>query len=45
MPARNEYPQELRDRAMRLVTEAMAEDPELSLNAAVTRIGWPPGVK
>ena len=39
MPAPRKYPQELRDRAMRLVTEAMAEDPGLSLNAAVTRIG------
>jgi transposase len=44
MPAPRKYPQELRDRAMRLVTEAMAEDPELSLNAAVTRIGPRVGV-
>ena len=29
---------------MRLVNEAMAEDPELSLNAAVTRIGPRVGV-
>ena len=44
MPAPRKYPQELRDRAMRLVNEAMAEDPELSLNAAVTRIGPRVGV-
>jgi transposase-like protein len=44
MPAPRKYPQELRDRAMRLVTEAMAENPELSLNAAVTRIGPRVGV-
>ncbi len=39
MPAPRKYPQELRDRAIRLVAEAMAEEPELSLNAAVQRIG------
>ena len=44
MAAPRKYPQELRDRAMRLVAEAMAEDPELSLNAAVTRIGPRVGV-
>ena len=38
MPAPRKYPQELRDRAVRLVTEAMAEEPELSMNAAVQRI-------
>ncbi|MFN2540051.1 MAG: transposase, partial [Mycobacteriales bacterium] len=39
MPAPRKYNKELRDRGMRLVTEAMAEDAELSLNAAVNRIG------
>ena len=39
MPAPRKYPNELRERAIRLVAEAMAEDPQLSLNAAVTRIG------
>ena len=44
MPAPRKYPQELRERAVRLVNEAMAEDPELSLNAAVLRIGPRVGV-
>jgi transposase-like protein len=44
MPALRKYPQELRDRAMRLVAEARREDPELSLNAAVVRIGQRVGV-
>ena len=44
MPAPRKYPQELRDRAMRLVREARQEDPELSLNAAVIRIGGRVGV-
>jgi len=39
MPAPRKYPQELRERAIRLVSEAMAEDASLSLNAAVLRIG------
>ena len=39
MPAPRKYPQELRERAMRLVAEAREQDPELSLNAAVVRIG------
>ena len=39
MPAPRKYPQELRDRAIRLVREARDEEPELSLNAAVHRIG------
>ena len=38
MPAPRKYPNELRERAVRLVTEAMAEDAALSLNAAVLRI-------
>lgn len=45
MPAPKKYPQELRERAMRLVQEARKEDPELSLNAAVVRIGQRTGVK
>ena len=44
MPAPKKYPQELRERAMRLVAEARREDPELSLNAAVVRIGQRVGV-
>ena len=44
MPAPRKYPQELRERAMRLVAEARREDPELSLNAAVVRIGQRVGV-
>ena len=39
MPAPRKYPDELRERALRLVREAMDEDPSLSLNAAVKRIG------
>jgi transposase len=44
MPAPRKYPQELRERAMRLVVEARQEDPELSLTAAVGRIGSKVGV-
>jgi len=39
VPAPRKYPNELRERAQRLVAEAMTEDPSLSLNAAVKRIG------
>ena len=42
MPAPKKYPQELRERAMRLVQEARKEDPELPLNAAVVQIGQRP---
>ena len=45
MAAPRKYPQELRERAMRLVVEARREDPQLSLNAAVVRIGQRVGVK
>jgi hypothetical protein len=38
-----EYPQELRDRSIR-VAEAIAEDPSLTLNQAVRRIGERVGV-
>ena len=44
MPAPRKYPSELRERAQRLVAEAMAEDPGLSLNQAVLRIGPKIGV-
>ncbi len=44
MPAPRKYPNELRERALRLVNEAMAEDASLSLNAAVIRIGTRVGV-
>ena len=44
MAAPRKYPQELRDRAMRLVVEARKEEPDLSLNAAVVRIGQRTGV-
>src|SRR5262245_52031777 len=44
MPAPRKYPQELRSRAVRLVGEARAEEPGLSLNQAVIRIGQRVGV-
>ena len=44
MPAPRKYPQELRDRSVRMVREAMAEDPDLSMNQAVHRIGGRVGV-
>ena len=44
MPAPRKYPQELRDRAIRLVAEARQEEPELSVTAAVNRIGTKVGV-
>lgn len=44
MPAPRKYPEELRERAIRLVLEARAEDESLSLNAAVHRIGPRVGV-
>ena len=39
MPAPRKYPQELRDRVIRLVAEAREQEPALSLNAAAKRIG------
>jgi hypothetical protein len=39
VPAPRKYSQELRDRSLRLVSEAMAEDPSLSMNQAMKRIG------
>ena len=44
MPAPRKYPNELRERAQRLVAEAMAEDKTLTMNAAVKRIGPRVGV-
>ncbi len=44
MSAPRKYPEELRERSLRLVAEAMAEDPNLSLNSAVKRIGPRVGV-
>jgi transposase len=44
VPAPRKYPNELRERAVRLVTEAMAEEADLSLNAAVNRIGPKVGI-
>jgi transposase len=44
MSAPRKYPQELRERAMRLVQEAREEDPQLSVTAAVMRIGTRVGV-
>jgi transposase len=39
VPAPRKYPNELRERAIRLVLEAREQEPDLSLNAAVHRIG------
>jgi transposase len=39
VPAPRKYNDELRERAMRLVREAREQEPGLSLNAAVRRIG------
>jgi transposase len=44
MPAPRKYPDELRERALRMVDEAMAEDPRLSVNAATKRIGQRVGI-
>jgi len=44
VPAPRKYPNELRERAMRLVQEAREQDRELRLNAAVVRIGQRTGV-
>ena len=44
MPAPRKYPQELRDRAIRLVTEAREQESGLSLNAATKRIGPKVGI-
>jgi transposase-like protein len=39
VPALRKYPNELRERAIRLVAEAREQESDLSLNAAVRRIG------
>jgi transposase len=39
VPAPRKYPDELRERVVRMVAEAMAEDLRLSVNAAVKRTG------
>ncbi len=44
MPAPRKYPPELRERAQRLVREAREQEANLSLNAAVIRIGQRVGV-
>ena len=44
MAAPRKYPEELRQRAIRLVLEAREQDASLSLNAAVTRIATRVGV-
>jgi transposase-like protein len=44
MPAPRKYPDELRERAVRLVVEARDQDAKLSLNAAVHRVGKRVGV-
>ena len=44
MPAPRKYPQELRERAIRLVQEAREEDAQLPVTAAVMRIGTRVGV-
>ena len=44
MPAPRKYPNELRERALRLVEEAREQEPGMSMNAAVKRIGPRVGV-
>jgi transposase len=44
VPAPRKYPNELRERAQRLVHETREQEPGLSLNAAVLRIGPRVGV-
>ncbi len=44
MPAPRKYPPELRERAQRLVAEAREQEPGLSMNVAVLRIGPRVGV-
>jgi transposase len=44
MPAPRKYPNELYERAQRMVAEAISQDPALSLNGAVIRIGLWVGV-
>jgi transposase-like protein len=44
MPAPRKHPNELRERAQRLVAESMSEDPSLTLNGTVKRVGPRVGV-
>ena len=44
MPAPRKFPPELRERAIRLVTEAREQESGLSLNAASKRIGSRVGI-
>jgi len=44
MSAPRKYPNELRERAQRMVAESMSEDSSLTLNGAVKRIGPRAGV-
>jgi transposase len=44
MSAQRKYPNELRERAQRMVAESMSEVPSLTLNGAVKRIGPRVGV-
>ena len=44
MPPLRKYPEELRERSVRLVADAIAEGASLSVNAAVKRIGPRVGV-
>jgi transposase len=44
VPAPRKYPNELRERAVRLVQETRDQDKDLSLNQAVIRIGQRTGV-
>ena len=44
MPASKKYPEELRQRAQRMVAEAMSEESSLSMTGAVGRIGPRVGV-
>ncbi len=45
VPAPRKYPDEMRERAQRMVAEAREQDPRLSINAAVKRIGPQLGVQ
>lgn len=44
MPAPRKYPNELRERSVRLVAEAREQDPRLSINGAVKRVAPRVGV-
>jgi len=44
MPAPRKYPQDVRERAIRLVLEAREQEPGLSLQAAAKRIGQRVGI-